>query len=187
MDRFRIPPVFALAALTACASHPNHPPVAESPPAVEPRASLASGGAPASENTLVPASSEIALDPDDPRAPAPSTSSSDDTPGVSSGAVVVRGELHPTRVHAAMRAAYPAIHACHREALEKAWTEDKPVRVQLNFVITEQGSVTKLTDDTANLNPLFSSCVLRVVIAVTFPHPKQGTVSVTYPLLLTKS
>src|SRR6185503_12854470 len=102
MDRFRIPPTLALAVVTACASRPNHPPVAESPPAVAPQASPVSVDATAPTNALVPASSEVALDPEDSRAPAPPAPSTDDTPGVSAGAVVARGELHPTRVQAAM-------------------------------------------------------------------------------------
>ena len=118
-------------------------------------------------------------------APAASASESD-TPGVKAGAVTVRGQLHPTRVEAAMRTAYPAVRECHRAALEKGTVEDKPIRVQLNFEITEQGTMAKLTDDTANLNPLVSSCVLRAVLAVKFQPPKRGIVGVTYPLELTK-
>lgn len=119
-------------------------------------------------------------------APAPPSSESERTPGVASGAIVVRGELHPTRVEAGMRAAYPAVRECHRKALENGTVEDKPVRVQLNFEITGQGAITKLTDDSANLNPLFSSCVLRAVLTVKFQPPKHGVVGVTYPLELTK-
>ncbi len=85
-----------------------------------------------------------------------------------------------------MRAAYPAVRACHQEALDARTVEDKRVRVQLNFEITETGEMTKLTDDTANLNPLFSSCVLRAVMNVKFQPPKRGIVRVTYPLELTK-
>lgn len=85
-----------------------------------------------------------------------------------------------------MRAAYPAVRECHQKALELGTVEDKPVRVQLNFEIAETGAMTKLTDDTANLNPLFSSCVLRAVMNVTFQAPKRGIVRVTYPLELTK-
>jgi hypothetical protein len=85
-----------------------------------------------------------------------------------------------------MASAYPAVRECHRKALENGTVEEKPVRVQLNFEITEQGTITKLTDDTANLNPLVSSCVLRAVIAVRFHRPKRGVVGVTYPLELTK-
>jgi hypothetical protein len=118
--------------------------------------------------------------------PLPPSSDSEGTPGVTSGAVVVRGELHPSRVEVAMRSAYPAIRECHRKALELGTVEDKPVRVHLNFEITEKGLVTKLTDDTANLNPLFSSCVLRAVAGLTFQPPKRGVVRVTYPLQLTK-
>jgi hypothetical protein len=118
--------------------------------------------------------------------PAPAASESERTPGVTSGALVVRGQLHPTRVQAGMRSAYPAIRACHRKALEDRTVDDKPVRVQLNFEITQEGRITKLTDDTATLNPLVSSCILRAVTGVTFQAPKQGIVSVTYPLELTK-
>lgn len=85
-----------------------------------------------------------------------------------------------------MRGAYPAIRACHEKALEAGTVEDKPTRVQLNFEITEQGRITKLTDDTANLNPLASSCILRAVLTVTFQPPKAGVVRVTYPLELTR-
>ena len=138
---------------------------------------------PAPTNTT-PSSSSV-TDPNDPMSPAPSASESD-TPGVNAGAVAVRGPLHPTRVQAAMRTAYPAIRECHRAALEKGTVEDKPVRVQLNFEITEQGAMTKLTDDTANLNPLVSSCILRAVLAVKFEPPKRGIVVVTYPIELTK-
>ena len=72
-----------------------------------------------------------------------------------------------------MRSAYPAIRECHRKALEDRTVNDKPVRVQLNFEITGEGRITKLTDDTMNLNPLVSSCILRAVTAVTFQAPKQ--------------
>ena len=85
-----------------------------------------------------------------------------------------------------MRTVYPAVRECHRNALEKGTVENKPVRVQLNFEITHEGAITKLTDDTVNNNPLFSSCVLRAVLAVKFQPPKSGVVSVTYPLELTK-
>jgi hypothetical protein len=117
--------------------------------------------------------------------PAPA-SESELTPGIEAGAVVVFGQLHATRVHAGMRTAHPAIRECHRKGLEAGTVEDKPTRVQLNFEITEQGGITKLTDDTANLNPLVSSCILRAVLTVKFQPPKAGTVRVTYPLMLTK-
>ena len=118
--------------------------------------------------------------------PAPTASESDLTAGVESGAVTVFGQLHATRVEAAMRRTYPAIRECHKKGLEAGTVEDKPVRVQLNFEITEQGDITKLTDDTANLNPLVSSCVLRAVLTAKFQAPKAGVVRVTYPLVLKK-
>ena len=196
MDIFRIPPAFALVAVTACASRPNPPP--EQAPAPVESSTLtpaqavteapASAPAPSADaaNTTTPPSAPSTPNPNDPMAPAPPASESERTPGVTSGAVVVRGELHPTRVQAGMRSAYPAIRACHRKGLEDGTVENKPVRVQLNFEITTEGRLTKLTDDTANLNPLVSSCILRAVTAVTFQAPKRGIVSVTYPLELTK-
>lgn len=195
MDRFRIPPALALVAVAACASRPT-PPAAPPPPPVDSSvtssapASIADGPppvpAPTSSSAPTPSSSPGAPGPDDPTTPAPAASESEHVPGVVSGAVVVRGELHPTRVEAAMRTAYPAIRECHRAALERGTVEDKPVRVHLNFEITDKGLINKLTDDTANSNPLFSSCVLRAVSAVTFEAPKRGVVRVTYPLQLTK-
>jgi outer membrane biosynthesis protein TonB len=196
MSVFRIPLAFALVAVMACASRPNPPPEpasapVESPPLTPANAvteAPASTPAPTSDsaNATTAPSASAASDPNDPMAPAPAAAESEGTPSVTSGAIVVRGQLHPTRVQAGMRSAYPAIRACHRKALDDRTVEDKPVRVQLNFEITTDGRLTKLTDDTANLNPLFSSCVLRAVTAVTFQPPKSGTVSVTYPLELTK-
>ena len=132
------------------------------------------------------ATAPTASGPDDPMSPAPTASESELTPGVEAGAVVVFGQLHATRIHAGMRTAYPAVRECHEKALEAGTVEPKSVRVQLNFEITEQGRITKLTDDTANLNPLVSSCILRAVLTVTFQPPKSGVVRVTYPLMLTK-
>lgn len=148
----------------------------------------ASTPAPTSDSApanTTPASPAVA-GPNDPTSPDPSATESESTPGVKAGAIAVRGELHPTRVEAAMRTAYPAVRDCHQKALEKGTVENKPIRVQLNFDITHEGAMTKLTDDTANLNPLVSSCILRAVLAVKFQPPKRGIVSVTYPLELTK-
>jgi hypothetical protein len=190
-EGFRIASALALVAVAACASRPTSPsPEASMTPAsgttlspVDAPNPETSAPAPAS-----PAPSPLAPAPgdqDDPTTPLPSSSDSE-IPGVTSGDVAVRGELHPSRVHAAMRSVYPAIRECHRKALELGTVEDKPVRVQLGFEITEKGLIAKLTDDTANLNPLFSSCVLLAVSRVTFQPPKGGVVSVTYPLQLTK-
>jgi hypothetical protein len=179
-------------AVTACASRP--PPAPQQEPADSPALVPAnavveapaspSSAEPAPDTAVAPASTAVP-DPNDPMMPA-SAEQSELTPGVEAGALVVFGQLHATRVEAAMRTAYPAIRACHAKALEAGTVEDKPVRVQLNFEITEQGRIAKLTDDTANLNPLVSSCILRAVLTVTFQPPKAGVVRVTYPLLLKK-
>jgi hypothetical protein len=189
MDRFRIPPAFALVAVAACASRPTPPPTPVESQAPNPApVAAAPEPVPALEpaSAPTPSSSPAAAGPDDPTTPVSAASETELVPGVASGAVIVRGELHPTRVEAAVRTAYPAIRECHRKALERGTVEDKPVRVHLNFEITDRGLITKLTDDTANLNPLFSSCVLLAVSTVTFQPPKRGVVSVTYPLELTK-
>jgi hypothetical protein len=191
-DAFRIPSAFALVVAAACASRPNSSPEPLMTPAAGttspdeapvPEAPASAPASPAPSSLAAP--SPALGDQDDPTTPLPSSSDSD-TPGVTSGDVAVRGQLHPSRVHAAMRSVYPAIRECHRKALELGTVEDKPVRVQLGFEITEKGLIAKLTDDTANLNPLFSSCVLLAVSRVTFQPPKGGVVSVTYPLQLTK-
>jgi len=195
MDRFRIAPAFAFVAVAACASRPTPPP--EQPAPVESSVFTPANGvvvatdpakAPPAETALStsPPPAPTASGPDDPMSPAPSPAESELTPGVRAGAVVVFGQLHATRIEAAMRTAYPAIRECHEKALDAGTVEDKLTRVQLNFEITEQGRITKLTDDTANLNPLASSCILRAVLTVTFQPPKAGVVRVTYPLELTK-
>ena len=197
MARHRIPLAFALVAVAACASRPNPPPPEMPAPVQSPTATSAptpNTEAPAltpasgrtEAATATPPSTSVAPDPNDPTTPLASASESESTPGVQPGAIAVLGQLHPTRVHAGMRTAFPAIRECHKKALEAGTAEDKPTRVQLNFEITESGTVNKLTDDTANLNPLFSSCVLRTVLAVKFQPPKRGTAQVNYPLELTK-
>jgi hypothetical protein len=189
MARLRISPAFALVAVAACASRPTPPPQREpvESPAFTPANAVVEAPPPAPPVEPAPAAAPPAApDPNDPMTPAPPASESELTPGVESGAIVVFGQLHATRVEAGMRAAYPAIRECHKKALEAGTVEDKPVRVQLNFEITEQGRITKLTDDTANLNPLVSSCILRAVLTVTFQPPKAGVVRVTYPLMLRK-
>ncbi|HEX6273551.1 MAG TPA: AgmX/PglI C-terminal domain-containing protein [Polyangiaceae bacterium] len=195
MDCSRISPVFALVAALACASRPTpaprrepvesstfvpanavvEAPASESPPSGEPAPPAAASPEPSA-----------APDPNDPTMPAPPAAETELTAGVQAGTIAVSGQLHATRVEAAMRRTYPAIRECHEKALDAGTLEDKPVRVQLNFEITEQGRITKLTDDTANLNPLVSSCILRAVLTVTFRAPKSGVVRVTYPIVLKK-
>jgi len=191
----RISPVLALVAALGCASRktpaPGREPVESSAfvPANAVVEAPASDAPPSGEPAppgVTPPHPSAAPDPNDPTTPAPPAAESELTAGVQAGPINVFGELHATRVESAMRTAYPAIRECHEKALAAGTLEDKPVRVQLNFEITEQGRITKLTDDTANLNPLVSSCILRAVLTVTFRAPKSGVVRVTYPLVLKK-
>src|SRR5262245_23804084 len=181
MDLHRFPAAFAFGVVAACASRPNPPPPGTADDVQMTPASSEAGSVP---EATTPA--PVEPDPNDPTTPEPTASESEATPGVELGAVVVRGELHPTRVEARMRTAYPAVRECHKKALDARWVEEKSVHVQLNFEITETGEMTKLTYDTADYNPLFSSCVLRAVVNVKFDAPKSGRVRVTYPLELTK-
>src|SRR5687767_6659049 len=155
MDPVRILPAFALVAVTACASRPTPPPQHEAPvesSTFTPANAVVEPPAQASASPSEPAPTAPSLPgPNDPMTPAPPPAESELTPGVRAGAVVVFGQLHATRIEAAMRTAYPAIRECHKKALEAGTVEDKLTRVQLNFEITEQGRITKLTDDTANL------------------------------------
>ena len=83
-----------------------------------------------------------------------------------------------------MRQSFGLFRGCYEAGLRVNPTLEG--RVTARFVIARDGSVATVQSGGADLpDPGVVSCVLRAYRSLSFPAPKDGIVTVTYPLTFT--
>ncbi len=130
--------------------------------------------------------SEPANPSDNPMSPLPGSSAKIVTPdkkGVSSGATLISGRLHPSRVQAAVRAHFGDFRKCYESKLKSNPT--LAGRVVPKFTIGRDGQVSEIVDHDSDLpDPEVVACVLKVFSQIRFQAPERGIVTVVYPITL---
>ena len=170
----------------ACGS----PPPAEPPPvpSSEPVANAAPDAESEGEDTrseAVVASTPTAAapvtappDPDDPMVALPEASPPARVPGVSAGALIVSGQLHPSRIQVRLRERFGEFRHCHPQG---AVSE----HVRTGFVIGREGKVTSVNDaGSTSADGPAAQCVRTIIAKLEFQPPKRGRASVKYTLTL---
>ena len=94
------------------------------------------------------------------------------------GRMVVSGSLPPAVIRAVMRDEFGRFRECY-----EALPQPRPaVMSTLNFTIGAAGNVTAGRVD-SEASPVLGQCLERVMLALHFPAPKAGDVTVDYPML----
>jgi hypothetical protein len=95
------------------------------------------------------------------------------------GRIAVSGRLAPDAIRAVMRDEFGRFRECYGTL-----PEPRPVVLStLNFTIGAAGNVTTGHVD-SEASPVLGQCLERVMLAMRFPAPKGGDVSVEYPMQL---
>jgi hypothetical protein len=93
------------------------------------------------------------------------------------GRMAVSGNLAPEVIRAAMRDEFGRFRECY-----EGLPEPRPVVAPtLNFTIGAAGNVTAGHVD-SGASPVLGQCLERVMLAIRFPAPKAGDVTVGYPM-----
>jgi beta-lactamase regulating signal transducer with metallopeptidase domain len=93
------------------------------------------------------------------------------------GRIAVSGRLAPDVIRAAMRDEFGRFRECY-----ETLPQPRPVVVStLSFTIGAAGNVTAGHVD-SEASPLLGQCLERVMLAIRFPAPKAGDVTVDYPM-----
>lgn len=93
------------------------------------------------------------------------------------GRIVVSGALAPDAIRAVMRGEFGRFRECYATL-----PEPRPVVVStLSFTIGAAGNVTAGHVD-SEASPVLGQCLERVMLAIRFPAPKAGDVTVGYPM-----
>jgi beta-lactamase regulating signal transducer with metallopeptidase domain len=93
------------------------------------------------------------------------------------GSIAVSGRLAPHAIRAVMRDEFARFRTCY-----EAVPEPRPVlTAKLNFTIGAAGSVTSGRVD-SEASPVLGQCLERVMLAIRFPAPEAGDVTVGYPM-----
>jgi outer membrane biosynthesis protein TonB len=80
-----------------------------------------------------------------------------------------------------VRQSFGRFRGCYEDGLRT--NPNLEGRVTARFVIARDGSVATVQSGGTDLpDPRVVSCVLRAYSSLTFPSPKNGIVTVTYPL-----
>ena len=101
-------------------------------------------------------------------------------PSIRQGTVTVSGGLPPEVVQRIVRQNFGRHRLCYSDALRT----NPALRghVTTRFTIAKDGSVSDVSDAGSNLPNDVGACVRRVFMNLSFPEPRNGAVSVTYPL-----
>ena len=95
--------------------------------------------------------------------------------------VVERGSLPPEVIQRVVRQSFGRFRGCYEAGLRGNPTLEG--RVTARFVIARDGSVATVQSGGTDLpDASVVACVLRAYSSLTFPSPKDGIVTVTYPL-----
>ena len=93
------------------------------------------------------------------------------------GRIAVSGRLAPDVIRAVMRDEFGRFRECY-----KTLPRPRPVLVsKLNFTIGAAGNVTAGHVD-SEASPVLGQCLERVMLAIRFPAPVGGDVTVGYPV-----
>lgn len=103
-------------------------------------------------------------------------------PKVRFGTTSVTGRLPPEVIQRVIRQRAGQFRACYEPALRN--NPNLQGRVTVRFVIGRDGSVSNVGNGGSDLpDPSVVSCVVRSFYGLSFPEPKDGIVTVTYPLV----
>jgi hypothetical protein len=94
------------------------------------------------------------------------------------GRIVVSGRLPPAVIRAVMHDEFRRVRECY-----ETLPQPRPVVMSsLNFTIGAEGKVTAGHVD-AESSPVLGQCLERIMLALHFPAPQAGDVTVVYPML----
>lgn len=103
-------------------------------------------------------------------------------PRVTMATPVASGSLPPDVIQRIVRQSFGRFRGCYEEGLRGNPTLEG--RITTRFVIGRDGSVATVQSGGTDLpDPRVVSCVLRTYSGLTFPPPKDGIVTVSYPLV----
>jgi hypothetical protein len=98
----------------------------------------------------------------------------------------VSGRLPPEAVQRVVRANAGRYRACYEAGLAR--NPSLEGRVAVKFVIDRSGAVAVAQDGGSDLPDAgVVACVVRSVLGLSFPSPEGGVVTVTYPLVFSKT
>jgi hypothetical protein len=104
-------------------------------------------------------------------------------PRVRAGTVQVTGRLPQVVIQRIVRQNYGRFRLCYESGLRK--NAKLQGRVQVTFVIDRNGDVDKAADAGSSLpDPRVIQCIVQGFNNLSFPKPEEGTVTVSYPVLL---
>ncbi|HVW28390.1 MAG TPA: AgmX/PglI C-terminal domain-containing protein [Polyangiaceae bacterium] len=100
------------------------------------------------------------------------------------GTTVLNGSLPPDVIQRIVRQSFGRFRGCYEEGLRTNPTLEG--RVTARFVIARDGSVATVQSGGSDLpDARVVACVLHTYSSLSFPPPKEGIVTVTYPLSFT--
>jgi hypothetical protein len=96
------------------------------------------------------------------------------------------GDLDPAVIARVVRSRMAQINYCYEKALK---VDPKTAgKITVSFTIDPKGAVTGAKAASSTLgDAVLESCIVTVFSKITFPAPKSGSVSVSYPIVLTPS
>jgi beta-lactamase regulating signal transducer with metallopeptidase domain len=107
----------------------------------------------------------------------PTTAPPSDSGDLKAGRIAVSGSLAPDVIRAVMRDEFGRFRECY-----ETLPQPRPaVASKLNFTIGAAGNVTAGHVD-SEASPVLGQCLERVLLAMRFPAPKAGDVTVGYPV-----
>lgn len=107
-------------------------------------------------------------------------------PRVRTGITTLNGSLPPEVIQRIVRQSFGRFRGCYEDGLRTNPTLEG--RVTARFVIARDGSVATVQSGGSDLpDSRVVACVLRTYSSLSFPPPKEGIVTVTYPLSFTPS
>jgi hypothetical protein len=118
----------------------------------------------------------IILLPEQPAAPH-TTAAPGHSVDVKAGSIAVSGRLAPAVIRGVMRHEFGRFRECY----EMLPPPRPVVMATLNFTIGTKGSVTAAHVD-SEASPVLGQCLERVILALHFPAPEAGDVTVAYPM-----
>lgn len=98
------------------------------------------------------------------------------------GTTVVQGRIPPEVIQRVVRQNFGRFKACYENGLRN--NPNLAGRVAVRFVIGRDGDVSNVANGGSDLpDSGVVSCVTRAFYGLSFPHPENGIVTVTYPIV----
>ena len=105
------------------------------------------------------------------------------SPVVRIGTTSVNGRLPPEVIQRIVRQNFGRFRSCYEAALRN--NPNLQGRVSVRFIIGRDGAVSGVGNGGSDLpDPNVVQCIIRSFYGLSFPEPKDGIVSVTYPLMM---